>query len=135
MRFLHLGLLGCLALIAVPAHAEIRQEVLLEAERAWEGSEWTYLPAPPQVTLLRLHIPPYTTLGWHQHPMLNVAFVEHGSITVERRVDGLQQHFSQGEAVAEAMNVPHRGHTGPDGARLLVFYAGSPGVPLVIPDE
>ncbi|WP_411852507.1 cupin domain-containing protein [Stenotrophomonas sp. LGBM10] len=106
---------------------------LLQTGHAWDGSFWAYPATPPQITLQRLRIPPDTTLGWHRHPMLNVAYVERGAITVERRHDGGRRHFIAGSAIPEMMNVPHRGHTGADGADLLIFYAGTPGMPLSIP--
>lgn len=127
-------LLCSVASTTAQAHAvQVEQEVIVATGQAWDGSTWDYPPAAPQVTLLRLQVPPNTTLGWHQHPMLNVAYVVRGAITVERQHDSLQRHFSAGSAIAEMMNVTHRGHTGADGAELLIFYAGAPGMPLSIP--
>lgn len=127
-------LLCSVASTTAQAHdAQLEQEVIVATGQAWDGSAWDYPPAAPQVTLLRLQVAPNTTLGWHQHPMLNVAYVARGAITVERQHDNLQRHFSAGSAIAEMMSVTHRGHTGADGAELLIFYAGAPGMPLSIP--
>lgn len=127
-------LLCSVASTAAQAHAPlVEQEIVVEAGQAWDGSPWAYPQASPHVTLLRLRIPPNTTLGWHQHPMLNVAYVERGAITVERHHDSLQRSFNAGSAITEMMNVTHRGHTGADGAELLIFYAGAPGMPLSVP--
>lgn len=131
MRILFTGLL-LFPFGALSAQGDIRQEVIAETGHAWDGSSWQYPAAAPQVTLLRLRVPPDTQLPWHQHPMLNLAYVERGEITVERRADGLTRTYRQGEAIAETMNVPHRGMTGNDGVQLLIFYAGAAGMPLSV---
>jgi quercetin dioxygenase-like cupin family protein len=62
--------------------------------------------------------------------MPNAAYILSGELTLERKEDGKKQHFAAGEAVSETVDTLHRGLTGNEGVELIVFYAGSPGVPL-----
>jgi hypothetical protein len=42
----------------------------------------------------------------------------------------MRQHLSAGQAVAETVDTFHRGLAGNEPVVLIVFYAGSAGVPL-----
>jgi quercetin dioxygenase-like cupin family protein len=124
-----LSLLGC-GTQAKDA-AQIEKEVLLERSESWDGTPYTAYPSgPPQVTLIRLKIPARTQLPWHTHPMPNAAYIVSGELTVETRANGASRTLRQGQTLAEMVGTEHRGITGNTPVELLVFYAGTPGMPL-----
>ena len=124
-----LSLLGC-GTQAKDA-AQIEKEVLLERSESWDGTPYTAYPSdPPQLTLIRLKIPARTQLPWHTHPMPNAAYIVSGELTVETRANGASRTLRQGQTLAEMVGTEHRGITGNTPVELLVFYAGTPGMPL-----
>ena len=71
-------------------------------------------------------------LDWHQHPMINAGYVLSGEITLEKRDTRERQVIHAGQALAECVNLTHRGYTTKQPVELIVFYAGAPGLPLSI---
>ena len=103
---------------------------LLQTDKAWDGNPYTAYPAgKPQLSVLQITIPPHTTMEWHRHPVPNAAYVVSGNLKVEKQ-DGQTVHFTKGQVIAETVGVWHRGVTSDQAADLLVFYAGTAGVPL-----
>ncbi|MBV8401995.1 MAG: cupin domain-containing protein [Acetobacteraceae bacterium] len=114
----------------------IKVEKVLQATQAWDGSPYSRYPAgPPQLTVLRITIPPHTALHWHHHPVISVAYVLAGHLTVEKRETGERTVVQPGQAVAETVDLTHRGFTTDEPVELIVFYAGQVGVPLTINEE
>jgi quercetin dioxygenase-like cupin family protein len=114
--------------------AAAHREVLLQADRSWNGVPYTQYPkGHPELTMLKLTIAPHTKLPWHTHPFPNAAYVLSGTLTVHDKVSGKTRVFHQGEAFAETVNDIHRGETGDEPVVLLVTYAGTPGTPTSIP--
>ena len=115
---------------------QIQVEQLLQTTQAWDGSPYSRYPAgPPQLTVLRITIPPHTALHWHHHPVISVAYVLAGHLTVEKRETGERTVVQPGQAVAETVDLTHRGFTTDEPVELIVFYAGQVGVPLTINEE
>jgi quercetin dioxygenase-like cupin family protein len=111
----------------------VKMEQLLQTTGSWEGTRYaSYLRGQPQITVLKITVPPHTALAWHQHPMINAGYVLSGKITLEKKDTGQRQTFRAGQALAECVNTIHRGYTTDQPAELVVFYAGAPGVPLSI---
>lgn len=109
----------------------IQAETLLKTDSSWDGVPYTAYPqGRPELTVVRLTIPPYTALPWHTHPMPNAAYVVSGTITVEKQSDGSRRELRAGQVLAEMVNTPHRGITGAEPVVLIVFYAGTPDMPL-----
>lgn len=114
-----------------PATSAIERHVLLQSSTSWDGSPYIAYPAGrPELTLLKLRIPANTTLDWHTHPMPNVAYILSGELTVEAKASGQVQLLKPGQTLAEMVDRTHRGTTGDSPVELIVFYAGSPGMPL-----
>ncbi|WP_339529383.1 cupin domain-containing protein [Pseudomonas mucidolens] len=126
---LGLSLLGC---GTQPKNAtSIEKEVLLERSESWDGAPYEAYPAgPPRLTLIRLKIPAHTQLPWHTHPMPNAAYIVSGELTVETRDSRMTRTLRQGQTLAEMVGTEHRGITAETPVELLVFYAGSTGMPL-----
>ncbi|WP_300629678.1 cupin domain-containing protein [Pseudomonas sp.] len=121
-------LLGC----NTPSkNTQIEKEVLLERSESWDGTPYKAYPSgQPQLTLIRLKIPAHTQLPWHTHPMPNAAYIVSGELSIETRASGVTRTLTQGQTLAEMVGIEHRGITGSTPVELLVFYAGTQGMPL-----
>ncbi|MDR6916644.1 quercetin dioxygenase-like cupin family protein [Pseudomonas sp. 3296] len=110
---------------------QIEREVLLKSSRSWDDTPYVRYPgAAPELTVLRLKIPANTQLPWHTHAMPNTGYVLSGELMIENKDNGQTRRVKQGEAVAEMVDIAHRGVTGDEPVELIVFYAGSEGIPL-----
>lgn len=119
---------------ASQAAGRVYTETLLETQSSWDGTPYEAYPAgTPQLSVLKIVIPPGTALKWHLHDVPNAAYVAQGSLTVERHQDGLHRSLKAGEVLPEMVKSMHRGIAGPQGATLIVFYAGKKNVPLSRP--
>jgi quercetin dioxygenase-like cupin family protein len=114
--------------------ATAHRDILLQADHSWNDKAYTHYPAgQPELTMIKLTIPPHTALPWHTHPFPNAAYVLSGTLTVHERDSGKTKVYHQGEAFAESVDTVHRGETGDETTVLLITYAGTPGVPTSIP--
>src|SRR5271165_6629711 len=65
---------------------QIKVEQVLQTTQSWDGTPYcSYPTGQPQVTVLKITIPPGTALHWHRHPVISVAYVLSGHLTVEKR--------------------------------------------------
>ncbi|WP_205836306.1 cupin domain-containing protein [Iodobacter violaceini] len=122
------------------AHAEnkpaIQMDTLLKSSQSWDGKKYDSYPSgPPELTVLKITIPPNTTMAWHKHSMPNVAYVVSGSLTVEKKVGGEKKIITSGQVLPEMVGEYHRGITGKEPVELIVSYAGSVGMPLSEPEN
>jgi len=109
----------------------VRLETLLQTSSSWDGEPYKpYLAGQPELSILKIIIPPHTKLEWHSHPIPSAAYIVAGKLTLERKKDGRKQQFSAGQALSETVDTLHRGLTGDERVVLIVFYAGNPGTPL-----
>ena len=138
MRLQFLTVLASLSLWLVQAPAvatepEVQVEQVLQTTGSWDGSRYTGYPSgQPQVTVLKITIPPHTTLHWHRHPMISAAYVLSGRLTVEKRDTGERKVVNAGEALAETVQTTHRGFTTDEAVELIVFYAGRVDMPVSV---
>ncbi len=115
---------------ASDVHASVVVETLLKTSKSWDGTPYGPYPSgTPEVTILKIVIPPHATLPWHTHPMLNAAYVLSGELTVETQ-DGKKRPLKAGDVLPESVGVVHRGYTGDHPVTLIVFYAGAQGMKL-----
>jgi quercetin dioxygenase-like cupin family protein len=113
-----------------------RVETLLRADSSWNGKPYThYARGRPQLTLLKVTLKPNSALPWHTHPMPNAGYILSGDLTLHDRASGVTHTYHAGESFAESVNTEHRGEAGPNGAVLLITYAGVPGMPTSIPAQ
>lgn len=128
-----------LSAFSLPVHAGgdgagIVVEKLLETETSWDGIRYAGYPqGTPQLSVLKITIPPFTAIPWHQHAVPNAGYIMSGSLTVEKKADGAVRILHAGEVLPEMVNAVHRGFTRQEGAVILVFYAGQKGIPLSLP--
>lgn len=122
------SLIGCATNSSKPG---IEKEVLLRSKTSWEGTPYVAYPkGQPELTVLRFKFPPHTELPWHSHSIPNAAYVVSGELTVEAKESGKKMHLTAGQTLPEMVNIVHRGNTGDSPVELIVFYAGSEGIPL-----
>ena len=117
-----------------PSGASVHGEVLLQTTQSWNGIAYrTYPNGQPQLTVLKMTIPPRTGLPWHTHAIPNAAYILSGRLTIEDKGTGEKKTFHAGEALAESVDVAHRGVTGEEPAVVIIVYAGAPGIPTSTP--
>jgi quercetin dioxygenase-like cupin family protein len=115
---------------------QIKVEQVLQTTQSWDSRPYTTYPSgQPQITVLKITIPPHTALHWHRHPIISVAYVLSGHLTLEKRDTGERKILEAGQAVAETVQTTHRGLTTDEPVELIVFYAGRAGIPLTINEE
>ena len=108
----------------------IKMETLLQSTASWDGTPYKAYPAgQPKITVLKITIAANTVMKWHSHPFPNAGYVLSGELTVEKK-DGTKHHYVEGEAIAETVDSIHRGSTGSEPVVLIVFYSGTPDLPL-----
>lgn len=110
---------------------KVTSETLMKTSFSWDGSPYVSYPqGRPEISVLKITVPPRTELDWHTHPIPNVGYVLSGYITVEKLSDGSQKTICTGDTLPETVESPHRGFTGEESVTLIVFYAGAQGLPL-----
>lgn len=110
------------------------REILLQATKSWNGTPYVHYPTgQPELTTIKVTLAPHTALPWHTHPFPNSVYVLSGTLTLRDRDDGKTLVVHQGQAVAESVNVVHRGESGDEPTVLLITYAGTPGTPTSVP--
>jgi quercetin dioxygenase-like cupin family protein len=115
---------------AQQAPSGIKVETLLKTSKSWDGTPYKGYPSgSPQLSVLKIEIPAHSVLPWHTHPMPNAGYVLSGEITVEKK-DGEKQTVKAGQVLPETVGSVHRGVTGDSPVTLIVFYAGTEGMPL-----
>lgn len=113
---------------------KIESVTLLKTTKSWDGTTYPAYPSSqPEISVLKITVPPNSALNWHKHPVINAAYVEKGEIQIERKEDGKTQWVRKGQVLPEMVNTGHRGKTGDQGATLIVFYSGTPDIPLSEP--
>ena len=92
------------------------------------GEEIRYpTSGPAKVTASIVTIAPGADSLVHRHPAPLVAYILEGELTVDYGEKGVKT-FRQGDALVEAMNVPHRGmNLGSGIVKLLAVYVGAEG--------
>ncbi len=123
-----------IACLASNVHCEETQpfsiELLAQSSKSWDGEPYHSYPIGiPELTVAKIYIPPKTKLLWHFHTMPSAAYVVSGSLAIEKQ-DKKTITIHSGQAVLETVKTWHRGVTYDKPAILIVFYAGSFGMPL-----
>ena len=111
----------------------IKTEVLAKTSSSWDGSELiSYGKGKPEITILKITIPPKAKLPEHKHPVINAGVLLKGELTVVTD-EGKTLHLKAGDSIVEVVNKWHHGEN--DGnvpAEIIVFYAGTVGTPITL---
>ena len=111
----------------------IHVDVLTKTGLSWDGRRLPDYPnGSPEVTILRIELPPGVELPLHKHLVINAGVLLRGELTVVTE-DNKTLHLKAGESIVEVVNTWHSGkNEGKEPAELIVFYAGTPGMPITI---
>lgn len=133
-KLLFLLLVLLLANSSSAADAEgVKVDVLTKSTTSWDGQSLEPLaPGQPEVTILRIVIPPKTKLPMHTHPTINAGVLLKGELTVETENDQIL-HLKAGDPIVEVVNTFHYGiNDGNQPAEIIVFYVGPEGEAITI---
>jgi quercetin dioxygenase-like cupin family protein len=112
---------------------EASVEVLAKTSSSWDGKELPNYPkGKPEITILRIKIPPRTKLPVHEHPVINAGVLLSGELTVYTE-DNKKVHLQAGDSIVEVVDTWHYGkNEGNTTAEIIVFYSGVHGRPITI---
>jgi quercetin dioxygenase-like cupin family protein len=111
----------------------VSSTIILKTDTTTIGQKLVDLfPKNPEVTGLKVIIPPQSETGWHKHTVPGFAYIVRGSLAVE--IDsGKSLQFTAGQSFAEVVNVFHNGkNNGKDTVELVAFFMGQKGVGITI---
>lgn len=111
-------------------------DVLAKTGSSWNGKTLPdYGKGAPEVTILRIAIPPGVRLPLHKHPVINAGVMTKGELTVTTK-KGQVLHLHEGDPIVEVVDTWHYGkNEGSETAEIIVFYAGIQGEPITIKAE
>ena len=111
----------------------VQANVLAKTSSSWDGSRLPDYPkGTPEVTILRIKIPPGSQLPLHKHPVINAGVLLNGELTVVTD-DNKTLHLKAGDAIVEVVNKWHYGkNEGKETAEIIVFYAGALDMPISV---
>lgn len=120
------------------APGKIQVETLVQSTKSWDGTPLPPFPAgaQPEMRVVRITIPPHTSLPVHKHPVYNAGVLLKGSLVVELvggPNDGKTMTMKAGDPLVEVMNQWHYGRNdGDEPAEILVVYTGPKGTPITV---
>lgn len=127
-------MLGVLLIALLISGAQARDQgyypvqELLVTSKTVVGEDIQYpTTGAPKITVAVVTVAPGTPAAFHRHPVPLVAYILEGELTVDYGPQGMKT-FRQGDALVEAMHVPHRGmNLGSGIVKLLAVYIGAEG--------
>ena len=125
-----------LVAVVFASSTDVTVETLVKTSKSWDGVVLqSYMQGSPEVTILKITIPPKTKLALHEHPIINAGVLLKGELTVTTE-KGEILHLKEGEAIVEVVNKWHYGeNTGDTDSIILVFYAGIKNTPITIKEK
>jgi quercetin dioxygenase-like cupin family protein len=111
----------------------VNVDVLAKTSVSWDGTALPNYPkGKPEITILRIQIPPKVQLPLHEHPVINAGVLLKGELTVVTK-DHEILHLKAGDSIVELVNKWHYGiNESNESAEIIVFYAGVQGSPITI---
>lgn len=127
-RSLVSGILLALAVAAAQAQTYYPVQQLLATGKTVVGEDIRYpTSGAARVTVAIVTVEPGAPAAFHRHPAPLVAYILEGELTVDYGAKGTRV-YRQGDALVEAMDIPHRGmNLGTAVVRLLAVYIGAEG--------
>ena len=118
---------------AADDHGDVKVEILAQADASWDGAKLPAYPTEaPQISVVKVTIPPHSKLKWHKHPSMNAGYMISGEILVTAE-DGQTRIVKAGEGLIETVNTWHYGRNDGDlPAEIVVVYSGVKDRPLAI---
>jgi quercetin dioxygenase-like cupin family protein len=97
-------------------------DVLAKTSTSWDGTALpNYEKGKPEITILRIQIPPKVQLPLHKHPVINAGVLLKGELTVVTK-DKETLHLKAGDSIVEVVDKWHYGkNEGNETAEIIVF--------------
>lgn len=107
---------------------EVKVQVLARQSTSWDGRKLPDYPSgSPEISIMRIKIPPGVSLPMHRHPFINAGVLLQGELTVVTE-NNETLHLQAGDPIVEVVNTWHYGRNeGDEIAEIMVFYAGVEG--------
>ena len=111
----------------------VKVDVLVRTSSSWDGGALpSYPKGKPEITILRIKIPPKVQLKLHKHPVINAGVLLKGELTVVTK-DNETLHLKAGDSIVEVVDKWHYGkNEGNEPAEIIVFYAGVKDSPITM---
>ncbi len=111
----------------------VESQVLIQTSKSWDGEMLPDYPeGTPEIKVLRITVPPGTTLPLHKHPVINVGVLLKGELKVVTEEDETLI-LQSGEAIVEVGDKWHYGvNEADEPAEIIVFYAGTSDKPVTV---
>ena len=126
---------GCAVVRISPEANEASTVVkeLVKSTQSWDGKVLPAYPqGQPEITILRINIPPGTRLDTHRHPVINAGMLISGQLTVVTS-EGRTLHLKAGDPIVEVVHTLHYGvNEGEVPAEIVVSYAGASDTPITV---
>lgn len=108
-------------------------EVLTKTSTCWDGRALPdYSVGKPEITILKITIPPKAQLPLHKHPVINAGVLVKGALTVVTAA-GETLYLKAGDPIVEVVEKWHYGkNEGEAPAEIIVFYAGIKDSPITV---
>ena len=115
---------------------KVKVQTLVKTTESWNNTPLpNYHPEHPEMTALRITIPPHTKLPVHRHPVINAGILLSGALTVISEAGDTLQ-MKTGDVIVEMVNQWHHGENNGDvPAEIVVFYSGNVDTPVTILKE
>lgn len=132
-----LTLFSLIALLLIACNSnnstELEVTTLAKTTKSWNGAALPNYPeGTPEITILKIVIPPKTALKRHKHPVINAGVLTKGELTVISETNDTL-HLKAGEPIVELVNTWHYGKNDSDEpAEIIIFYAGIEKTPITI---
>ena len=109
----------------------VTKEKLVQTNTVWNGKQLTPVRLEnPEISILKISLPVGERLPMHKHPMINVAYMLKGQLTVHTE-NGEHKTFHAGDPIIEVIDTWHYGeNTGKEPVEMVVTYVGETGMSL-----
>jgi quercetin dioxygenase-like cupin family protein len=134
--FLATAMIGCSRIIPQTNHKPQQKamaEVLVKSASSWDASELPAYPeGKPEITIIRVIVPPKTKLSVHEHPVISAIVILKGQLTITTERNQ-ELTINTGDAIVEVVNQWHYAENKSNKpVELIVFYAGVQDEPATI---
>jgi quercetin dioxygenase-like cupin family protein len=114
----------------------VEANVLIKTTKSWNGTTLpVYGDGQPEISIVRYRFAPGASIPMHMHPVINAGVLLSGELSITTK-SGEAIVVKAGEPLVELFREWHSGsNSGSEPADLVVVYAGTFGIPLVIREK
>lgn len=115
---------------------EIKFKVLEKSTKSWDSKPLPgYLNGQPEITIIKVIIPPKTDIATHQHELINLGYLVKGQLQLTSE-SGERITLNEGDTIIELVDSWHSAkNEGDKEVEIIVFYLGPTSRPLAIYKE